>query len=54
MELQARRVQQGFKRQAMTELTGAPKEQAKRERNVLNGVQYTNQNKGAVQRMDSM
>ena len=48
MELQAARVRQGFERQKMSDLTNAPKEQAKRERNVVDGIQFTKTNQAVA------
>lgn len=48
VNLQSFRRDYGFKAHPLSELMKAPAEQAKRERNTLNGVQFTNQNRGFV------
>jgi hypothetical protein len=50
-ELQAARQRQGFKRQPMATLLKAPREQAKREAQVIAGVPTTKQNRGFVKQM---
>lgn len=54
MELQAARVRQGFERQKMSDLTNAPKEQAKRERNVVDGIQFTKTNQAAAKMISEL
>lgn len=46
---QQSRVENGFKRQPMSELLKAPREKAKRERNTAGGVQFTNSNRQFVE-----
>lgn len=48
-ELQEGRVRQGFKRQPMSTLLSAPREQIKRERETVKGVQYSRENKMYVE-----
>ncbi|OHD21341.1 MAG: hypothetical protein A2Y38_16530 [Spirochaetes bacterium GWB1_59_5] len=54
MDLQAQRVKQGFKRQQMSELIGAPREQAKRERQVVNGLPYEKTDKRYIERLSTL
>lgn len=54
MKLQAERVKQGFQRQKMSDLISAPKAQAKRERDVVNGLQYEKTNKKFVQSVNDL
>ena len=54
MQLQAERVKQGFQRQKMSDLISAPKAQAKRERDVVNGLLYEKTNKKFVQSVNDL
>jgi len=48
-ELQDARMNQGYKRQPMSDLLRAPQEQAKRERQTLGGVQFNRMNRQLVE-----
>jgi hypothetical protein len=54
MKLQAERVNQGFTRQAASDLTNSVKEQAKRERNVVDGLPYQQTNKKFVEKTTAL
>ena len=51
MELQAAKQRNGFKRQPLSELLRAPREQRKRERKTIDGVQYNRGNRRFAQRL---
>jgi hypothetical protein len=52
-ELQDSRVRNGYSRQPYSTLFRAPQEQAKRERNTTNGVQFNKNNRNAVERFSN-
>jgi len=51
MELQAAKHRNGFKRQPMSDLLRAPREQRKRERKTIDGVQYNRGNRRFAQKL---
>jgi hypothetical protein len=51
MELQAAKQRNGFKRQPLSELLKAPREQRKRERKTIDGVQYNRGNRRFAQKL---
>lgn len=53
-DLQDARVKNGLKRQPLGDLLKSPREQEKRERNTLSGMQYTRRNKGLVTQLDDL
>jgi hypothetical protein len=49
MKLQEARVRAGLKRQPLSNLLKAPREQSKRERETAGGVQFTRASRGMVE-----